>query len=151
MPVVVAKGNLFESDADAITNTINCRGTMGAGIAKEFKSRYPEMFIEYTKLCRKGAIHVGEVWVWCESVGTPKPNFIVNFPTKDDWKDPSQLSWIRTGLDNLKNHVIMKEIASLSMPALGCNLGGLNFADVRKVVEDILGDSPVDITLFEPQ
>src|ERR1017187_6326366 len=112
MPVIVAKGNLFECNTDAITNTINCRGVMGAGIAKEFKKRYPEMFVEYAKLCRKGQIHVGEVWVWRDS---GHPEFIVNFPTKDDWKLPSQLNWIVAGLDNLKNHVIMKEIASLAM------------------------------------
>jgi len=123
---------------------------MGSGIAKEFKSRYPEMFVEYAKLCRKGTIHVGEVWVWHET-DTSKPNFIVNFPTKDDWRNPSELLWIAVGLADLKKHVIMSQIASLAMPALGCNLGGLNFTDVRKVVEDILGDSPVDITLFEPQ
>jgi O-acetyl-ADP-ribose deacetylase (regulator of RNase III) len=125
---------------------------MGAGIAKEFKNRYPEMFVEYAKLCKKGRIRVGEVWVWCESESHHvKPNYIVNFPTKDDWKQPSQLNWIVAGLDNLKNHVIMKEIASLAMPALGCNLGGLKFADVRMAVENSLGDGPVAVTLFEPR
>lgn len=146
MAVVITKGDLFESGADALVNTVNCVGVMGKGIAKEFKRRYPEMFTEYAKLCKQDRIHIGEVWVWRED-----SVYIVNFPTKNDWRNPSQLSWIVAGLDNLKKHVIMGEITSLAMPALGCQNGGLNFIDVRKIVEDALGDVPVAVTLFEPQ
>ena len=148
--ITVVSGDIFTCGADAITNTINCRGAMGAGIAKEFKKRYPDMYNEYVTLCKKGKIRVGEVWVWLESV-TSNPKYIVNFPTKDDWKNPSQLIWIKAGLANLKSHVIMKEITSLALPALGCNLGGLDFADVRKLVEETFGDAAISVTLFEPK
>lgn len=42
-------GNLFESDAFALVNTVNCEGYMGKGIAYQFKLRYPNMNAEYVK------------------------------------------------------------------------------------------------------
>jgi O-acetyl-ADP-ribose deacetylase (regulator of RNase III) len=143
--VNIVKGDLFDCQADAITCTVNCKGVMGKGIAKEFKRRYPEMFTEYAKLCKQGRIHVGEVWVWREG-----SIYIVNFPTKDDWRNPSQLSWIVSGLDNLKKHVIMGEITSLAMPALGCSNGNLQWSDVLPLIQEKLGELPIEIKVFEP-
>ena len=42
--IVFKKGNLFDSECQALVNTVNCIGVMGAGIAKQYKQRYPEMF-----------------------------------------------------------------------------------------------------------
>jgi O-acetyl-ADP-ribose deacetylase (regulator of RNase III) len=146
---IVTSGDLFTCGADAITNTVNCKGTFGAGLAKEFKKHYPDMFVEYAKLCKNGLIRVGQVWVWRHDA--PPPLFIVNFPTKDDWRTPSQLSWIRDGLVDLKNHVIIDQILSLALPALGCGLGELVFDDVRQLVEEIFGPLDIEITLFAPR
>ena len=40
-------GNIFDSNAQTLVNTVNCVGVMGKGVALEFKKRYPEMFKEY--------------------------------------------------------------------------------------------------------
>lgn len=146
----VVRGDIFESGADAIVNTVNCVGVMGKGIALAYKLRYPEMFAAYQQRCRKGLMKVGQVWIWPNPV--PPPVYIINFPTKDDWRNPSKLSWIEDGLADLLEYSMINEIASLALPALGCTNGGLAFTDVRRAIEDGLKDlDGVEITLYEPQ
>lgn len=147
--VELRRGDLFESGAEAIVNTINCVGVMGKGIALLFKQRYPDMFRTYVKYCNKKLIRVGKMWVW--HTGEPDYRYIFNFPTKDDWRNPSKLEWISSGLDDLKNCVIMMGVESIAMPALGCTNGGLNFGDVRALVEEKLNDLEIPVILFEPQ
>ena len=88
-------GNMFESKAATLVNTINCVGVMGKGIALEFKNRYPVMYKEYVDLCSKGLVKPGKPYYYCDLNGTS----IINFPTKDHWRSPSKLSYIVNGLD----------------------------------------------------
>ena len=148
--ISIAKGNLFDAGTHALVNTINTKGKMGRGIALEFKQRYSDMFKEYANLCRHGLIHVGKTWTW-ENVGHTTPQYIINFPTKDDWKFPSKLEWISTGLDDLKYRVIMLEIESIAIPALGCSNGKLSWEDVRPLIMEKLNDLEIPIILYEPQ
>lgn len=54
-------GNLLESDAEALVNPVNCVGIMGAGLAKQFKDKYPDMFDRYKELCRQGKFYGGYI------------------------------------------------------------------------------------------
>lgn len=47
MPIQLVTGNLLDSNCDILINTVNCVGVMGAGIAKQFKDKYPRMFKQY--------------------------------------------------------------------------------------------------------
>lgn len=129
----VEHGDIFERHTQAIVNPVNCVGVMGAGLAKEFKYRYPEMFYAYRLKCRKKEIEVGRVWYWLNSVPA-----IICFPTKYHWKNPSQISYIKLGLENLIN--TQPNFKSISIPALGCGLGGLKLLDVKKLMQEMFSD-----------
>ncbi len=51
MTIIYKQGDMFDEQADAIVNTVNCVGVMGKGVALEFKKRWPENFKQYKKLC----------------------------------------------------------------------------------------------------
>ena len=95
--IVVSKGTVFNTDAKALVNTVNCKGVMGAGIALEFKLRYPAMNKDYVSKCESGLIKVGKVDYFC---GNPT---VINFPTKYDFKFPSRIEWIESGLKDFVN------------------------------------------------
>jgi O-acetyl-ADP-ribose deacetylase (regulator of RNase III) len=153
------RGSIFRVGAQAITNPVNTVGTMGAGLAKEFKRRYPKMNETYVQKCKRDEIQVGHVWIWDE--GIPKsvpypytdvpPRYIVNFPTKEHWWNPSQLEWISAGLDDLRSQVTLLSIESLALPALGCGHGGLDFQVVNALIEEKLGDLALPIIVFQPR
>lgn len=140
-------GNLFDSNAECLVNTVNCKGYMGKGIAYQFKLRYPENNRDYVKVCKSGKLHIGVVHHYFED-GV----LIVNFPTKDKWREKSEMCYIEVGLDRLIELIISKGISSIAIPPLGCGNGGLKWNDVRKLMEDKLSGikEKVDILIYEP-
>jgi len=144
--ITLASGNIFDADVDIRVNTVNCVGAMGAGVALAFKTRYPEMFREYKKACKDGRIHPGKIHVWKQLDGT----WIINFPTKRHWREPSRYEDIEAGLADLRSYLQEQGHVSIAMPALGCGHGGLDWDRVKDLITDALGDLDAEILLYEP-
>ena len=146
MTVRFVRGDLFRSSAQTITNPINCRGVMGGGLALEFRHRFPEMFQDYVQRCRRGEVRIGKPYIWRNPTG----RHVLNFLTKDDWRNPSRLEYIEEGLRYLVGHCAEMGITSLAFPALGCGLGGLEWRVVRPVMERELSRLGIPVEIFEP-
>lgn len=149
--IVYKTGNLLDDDADVLVNTVNTVGVMGKGIALEFKKRYPEMFKDYHHDCIHNIIHVREVWWW----RTPDGRWVVCFPTKIHWRNPSKLEWIEDGLMNLAKEIHPKHpfnlktpIKSIAIPKLGCANGGLNWDDVHPLMLRYLEPLPLEVRIY---
>lgn len=130
----IVHGSIFEQDCGAIVNPVNTAGVMGAGLALEFKKRFPRNFEIYADACRKGEVKVGKVHVSPPEFTEDARRWIVNFPTKDHFRDPSRMEWIEDGLDDMVEALSMRSVRSVALPALGCGLGGLKWKDVRSVM-----------------
>lgn len=144
------RGDLLHTSAEALVNPVNCVGKMGAGIAAQFKRAFPGNFEAYARACESGSVRPGVMFVH-ETGMLPNPRFIINFPTKRHWRDASRIGDIRAGLRTLVLEVKLREIQSIAIPALGCGLGGLAWADVRPCIENAFVDSGVLVLLFEPR
>ena len=160
-------GDVLADPADALVNTVNCKGFMGKGVAlafardRRFKSRpraRPKWGLEsdYKDRCRDRLLRPGEPYVFevpavadllASGAG---PRFVINFPTKDDWRASSRLDWISAGLHRLPELVDEYKILSLAMPPIGAGLGGLDWADVRRAIDAALGDLPIPVRVYEP-
>ncbi|KGS88430.1 macro domain-containing protein [Burkholderia pseudomallei] len=139
-------GDMFESDAQALVNTVNCVGVMGKGVAQEFKRRFPAMFDDYKVRCSRHEVRLGKPYLYSDLSGLR----IVNFPTKDHWKSASRLSEIEKGLDYLVAHVNDWGIRSIAMPPLGCGNGGLEWSEVGPLIYRKLKELPIDVELYAP-
>lgn len=139
-------GNLFESSAHTLVNTVNCVGVMGKGIALEFKRRYPAMFADYVVRCQQGAVQLGEPYHYTDLIGTS----LVNFPTKAHWRSASRLADIEAGLDYFVAHYEEWGIESIAFPPLGCGNGGLSWADVGPLMFRKLGALPLAVEIYAP-
>lgn len=149
--IKLTRGDLLkQDDVDAIVNTVNCVGVMGKGIALQFKNKWPANFAEYAAACKAGEVRPGRMLV--HDLGAlVKPNYIINFPTKDHWRGASKIEFIREGLADLIEQVQRLGIRSIAIPPLGCGNGGLDWADVRPLIEAAFADLPdVEVKLFEP-
>ena len=152
--IKICKGDLFEDDAEVLVNTVNCVGVMGKGIALQFKKLYPDMFEAYKKVCIRGELIVGKIFVYPVTSLTPNTTkYIFNFPTKDHWRDPSEMEYIQSGLIYLAYCLGKYKVKSIAIPALGCNNGGLDWPKVRTVVMSRLQQlqNDVDIRLYTPK
>ncbi len=148
------QGNFFDYKADIRINTVNCVGVMGAGVALLFKNKYPEMNTEYVKLCNQGLIRPGRPHVWKSKnlfSESSEDIVIINFPTKDDWKKPSEYSYIIDGLKWLNIYLQDKPNSIITIPALGCGHGGLDWEKVKEMIIDNLSGLETEILVFEPK
>lgn len=146
-------GNLFNSTAEAITNAVNCVGVMGKGIALQFKQKFPaDYFNAYKLACQNGELAIGKVQVYELKNANTMPRYIINFPTKRYWRENSRIEDIESGLQSLVEAVERYEIKSIAMPALGCGFGGLDYAEVKPLIEKAFVDLPnVEVLLFMPK
>jgi O-acetyl-ADP-ribose deacetylase (regulator of RNase III)/uncharacterized protein YwgA len=153
MPVTFKQGDMFGTRADAIVNTVNCVGVMGKGVALEFKRRWPENYEEYRELCQRKALRPGKVFVHRNSDMLDRENwdFLINFPTKDHWKQKSKIEYVDKGLDDFLVKVRNLGIRSVVLPPLGCGNGGLDWTDVKALIMRKLSSvDDVEFFIFEP-
>lgn len=144
------KGNLLESEAEALVNTVNIVGVMGKGIALQFKEAFPENFRVYHNVCRKKELKIGDMLIVKDSNLTSGPKLIVNFPTKTHWRLPSEYSYIEQGLQSLRREIVSRQIRSIAIPPLGSHNGGLDWLRVKQMVEQELSTVDCDVYLYEP-
>lgn len=142
-------GDLLQSRAEALVNPVNCVGVMGKGLALQFKKKYPFVFDAYRRDCLDGLVKPGVMGIHPISI-VPPPRFVINFPTKRDWRESSRMEDIEAGLTSLAHAVQRLKLQSIAIPQLGCGLGGLLWSDVRPKIEKIFAPlDGVDIFLYE--
>jgi O-acetyl-ADP-ribose deacetylase (regulator of RNase III) len=174
MPITfVEPQDVLGIDSDALVNTVNCFGFMGKGVAKAFatdkrfnprgKRGEPPAGLEadYKLRCERREVLPGVPYVWeRKSLNEPAgffteasdaPRFVINFPTKNHYANPSRLEWIDRGLLRIRSLISDFGITSLAMPAPGCGNGGLDWTQVRPLIERHLGDLPIPVTVVEPE
>lgn len=140
------RGNLFESGADCLVNTVNCEGFMGKGIAYQFKMRFPENDKSYIQACKSGQLTVGKVHYYVEEGIT-----IINFPTKNKWREKSKIEYVETGLDAFVKILPSLKVKKIALPPLGCGNGGLDWKIVKKIIEDkISAFEDYQFLIYEP-
>lgn len=146
--ITIKKGNIFTTRCQTIVNTVNCVGVMGAGIAYEFKLRHPQMFRAYEAFCKNGQIKVGTLWIYSPQEQPKYCSKILNFPTKNHWKDPSTIEFLELGLQKFLGTYKQKGITSIAFPLLGASLGGLSESEVLKTMEFYLNQTDIDIEIW---
>jgi O-acetyl-ADP-ribose deacetylase (regulator of RNase III) len=144
------KGNLLNARVEALVNAVNTVGVMGGGLALQFKHAFPENFTAYAKASMQREVVIGRMFV-TKGMRAEGPGWIVNFPTKEDWHNPSELEYIEAGLTDLIRVIERLRIRSIALPPLGCGLGGLDWAVVRPLIEASFARLPsVRAVVFEP-
>lgn len=149
--VELAHGDLFQADAEALVNAVNCVGVMGRGIALQFRTAFGENYVAYKAMCDRGALQPGTLFVH-DMNRLVNPRYIINLPTKRHWQDKSRIEDIEAGLAALAAEVRARSIRSLAVPRLGCGLGGLDWQVVRPLIEQTFVDLPeVRVLLYAPR
>lgn len=142
--IAYVEGNLFESPASVLVNTVNTVGAMGKGVAATFRALYPEMYAQYRELCESGQIEIGTLWLYRTAHKS-----VLNFPTKKHWRHPSKPAYVEEGLRTFVRMYQAAGISSVAFPALGCGNGGLDFErQVKPLMERYLGDVKANIFIY---
>lgn len=143
--IYYAHGNIFESPAGVLVNPCNTVGVMGAGLALQFKIKYPEMFVKYQRHCQEHLLFIRRLALYTCHDGKR----VLCFPTKQHWRDNSQIDYISIGLQNFRTTYAKKKITSVAFPKLGCGKGNLSWDDVKPIMEKYLSNLPIDVYIYE--
>lgn len=149
MAIEVIKGNIFNTKAQTIVNTVNCVGVMGKGVALVYKLRYPKMFDLYSDYCKSKLIGIGKLWLYKGEENAP---WVLNFPTKYHWKYPSKIEYVEKGLQKFVDTYQEKGITSIAFPMLGTHNGGLDKDEVLSIMKHYLSlcNIPIEIYDYDP-
>lgn len=150
MPIHYVSGDLFVNryNAEALAHGCNCKGAMGAGIAKSFRGRYPEMYEEYRRLCKSSPrqFNPGDSFLWKEQ---DKP-YVFNLVTQEDyWHNRASCEAIEKALETMKRQASEQGIKSIAMPRIGAGYGGLSWDKVQPIVESVFVDWPGKLYVYE--
>lgn len=141
--IIYKEDNIFNSDTQVLVNTINCDGVMGKGLALEFKLRYPQIFEDYKQKCSKSLVKIGEPYLF-----KAKDKWVLNFPTKYHWRNPSKIEYIEKGLKYFSENYKNWGIKSISFPRLGCTTGGLGWNNVKILMEKYLSNLDINVYIY---
>lgn len=144
MPIIWVEGNLLDSTAQGLVNPVNCVGVPGAGLAKQFRERWPVQVEEYMQFCKAGKMKPGLV----HDAVLPDGRRILSIATKRHWRDRSHLYDVSAGLAGLSLYLDTTGLASVAVPALGCGLGGLPKFQVARLMQHWLGDNAADVYAY---
>ncbi len=141
--------DLFQRPAaTALVNPVNCVGVMGGGLALAFATEFPEIVDPYKVACSSGNLRPGRLDIQQTNDGFT----VINFPTKDDVRQPSRMSYVMDGLVELRKVLIRGDITAVAVPALGCGLGGLPWDEVKVFTTAILGGLPdTRVEIYPPK
>lgn len=145
MPATFTEGDMFAAEGvRAWAHGCNCAGAMGAGIAVEFKRRFPRMFDEYRQRCADGRFGLGDVFVWSEGDLT-----VYNLGTQEHWRKKAQLAALAKAVGRMVTLAEKGGIDRVALPQIGAGLGGLDWPRVRAVLKDAGDASRVELVVFE--
>lgn len=131
MVTFINRGDIFKIDGvKNYAHGCNCAGAMGKGIAIQFKKRFPIMYKRYKELCDSGAFSLGDVFLYDYGSG-----YVFNLGTQISWKTKAEIKAIEQCLEKMLAIAVDKRISKIGLPKIGSGLGGLNWLDVKEVIE----------------
>jgi O-acetyl-ADP-ribose deacetylase (regulator of RNase III) len=142
--IEIIKGNIFATEAQTIVNTVNCVGVMGAGIAYEFRLRYPKMYERYVEICKAKQLQIGTLWLY-----KTDSKWILNFPTKYDWKYESKVEYLEKGLQKFMETYKEKGVQSIAFPILGASNGGIPETTSIDIMKKYLSDCDIKVEIYQ--
>lgn len=141
-------GDLLNAKENLLVHQVNCQGVMGAGIAKQLKNRYPEVFTSYFDVCSRfqdKSNLLGKVQV----VKVDEKRAVVNLFGQLSFGRQNKIytdyEALKDGFTKIKSMMVENNL-SLAIPyGIGCGLGGGDWNAVYELIEEIFKDQEVTI------
>ena len=145
MPVELTKGDMFATKGVvAYAHGVDCAGEMAAGIAGQFKKRFPPMYEEYRVLCAGGRLHLGDVFPWIGDDVT-----VYNLAIQKHWRDTAKGPALAAALRKMEELATSVGIERVALPRIGAGLGGIGWTRVRHILDEVGSETAVTLLVFE--
>lgn len=162
--IILKKGDMFFSEMQTFTISVNTVGIMGKGLASRAKYQFPDVYVLYQDICRQRQLKMGVPYLYKRENNFEKSlsedtkslitenghRWFLLFPTKNHWKEKSPMEGIERGLQWLLENYEKMGISSIALPALGCGLGGLDWKHVGPLMCKYLSQTKLQSSIYLP-
>jgi O-acetyl-ADP-ribose deacetylase (regulator of RNase III) len=143
-------GDILETTAEAIVQGVAANDPMKQGLAAALHERYQAMHKDFHHWCRQQHPKLGSAWIWSGPGGVRVINLITQDGGYEHGSKPQRasVSTVNHALRSLRKLLADEGIASAALPRLATGVGGLDWAEVRPLVESQLGDIAADVYVY---
>ena len=136
------EGDILLSGAEAIAHGVAANDPMDQGLAEALHKNYPSMHKDFHHWCHVQHPKTGSAWSWSGVGGVHIINLITQEGGHDHGTRPGKasVSSVNHALRALKKMVAKEGYASIALPRLATGVGGLDWADVRPLINSQLAD-----------
>lgn len=146
----VVKGDLLSVTEGVIVHGCNCQGVMGSGVALAIRNKYPKAYYDYLDYCQQysdkrsmGKNLLGQVcYSWVTDKLVIANAFTQHFYGKDG-KQYASYAAVEDVFQEISKNFHASTI--ISMPKIGCGLGGLDWKEVAPYIDYYLGNRSVTV------
>lgn len=160
-------GNLLDSDCQVICHQTNCKGKMGAGIAKQIRDRYPRVYDAFLRFHKEGKDRLGEIGiVYTEEDPLLPWRYVINMYAQDKYFPRSIrhtdyvafagcISSVKNGVAEYNEKMVKSGqrkfvIKKIGFPDhIGCGLAGGDWETIRGIIEDAFGKSKQKVEIWK--
>jgi O-acetyl-ADP-ribose deacetylase (regulator of RNase III) len=143
-------GDILLSGAKAIVHGVAPNDDFHQGLALQLRERLPALYKDFRHHCQTQHPKSGTKWVWQSADG----RYIVNLFTQEgayahgSKPGPASLSHVNHALHALRGFAQKEKLTSMALPRLACGVGGLDWNDVKPLIENQLGDLNIPVYLY---
>lgn len=139
MTTIDKVGNIFDTEADVIVHGVNMMGGEVSGLARTIFTHYPHVRDEYDALIADEDMEVKLGAVLFVGVG----GFIIANAFTQELPGPNADADAIRGSLRIVKEFAQENVLSVAIPQIGCGIGGLQWEDVEKIVDDVFDDDSV--------
>ena len=145
------EGDLFTAPVDVILHGANCQHTMGSGIARSIREKFPEAYAADCATAKNDPKKMGTYsWARVSNPDHPQIKYVINLYSQFQFgRGPRHTSYdaIATGLESLRDKLVGKTLTLGINYKLGCNLGGGSWPVVESIIYSVFEDFPVKVLI----
>lgn len=135
--------DVLDTDTELIAHQVNCKGVMGAGLARQIRTQFPNVYEAYRKACNSvtnSSDLLGKIQI---------KQGVVNLFAQDGYgtdKQYTDYKALETCLYKLALYMTEHKMKTLALPyGLGCGLGGGNWDTVHKIIERAFNNTDIAV------
>jgi O-acetyl-ADP-ribose deacetylase (regulator of RNase III) len=144
-------GDILQSRARAVAHGVAPGDHFESGLALGLRERWPAMARDFRHHCQVSHPKPGEIWAWAGAGGVRILNLLTQEAAPAHHAKPGRASihHVNHALRELRRVVDEERIESLALPRLATGVGGLDWKEVRPLIEKHLGDLEIPVYVYE--
>ncbi|MDP1519866.1 macro domain-containing protein [Porticoccus litoralis] len=145
------KGDILQSKAQLIVHSVAPNDNFGQGLALSLREQWPAMYKDFRHFCQVSHPKSGDIWVWAGASGTRIAALLTQEAAYGHGEKPgkSSLPHVNHSLRALRQEIEKEGVTSVALPKLATGVGGLDWDDVKPLIENHLGDCGAAIEVYE--